>query len=97
MTTDDVSALKSSPMPQSLQNDGLHEQIFSFTGTNEAAMLNAYSRTLGKLRLTAAEALLAGALVLADVQRDPNWKEQITKDSEQRFRKALEELARALG
>lgn len=61
-------------------------------------MLNAYSRTLGKLRLTAAEALLSGALVLADVKRDPNWSaERITKESEERFRKALEELARALG
>lgn len=50
------------------------------------------------LRQAAAEALKAGALVLAAMKRAPNWAaERITKESEERFRKALEELARALG
>lgn len=64
---------------------------------NETNLVPAAPASTNPLRAAAAEALLSGALVLADVQRDPNWKEQITKDSEQRFRKALEALAGALG
>lgn len=64
---------------------------------SESNLVPAAPASPNPLRAAAAEALLSGALVLADVQRDPNWKEQITKESEQRFRKALEALAGALG
>ena len=91
MTTDDVSVLKSPPLQEL-------ELPFSSMMKRDTDLLNSYSQHIGELRKAAAEALLSGALVLADVQRDPNWSaERITKESEQRFRKALEELARALG
>ncbi len=50
------------------------------------------------LRKAAAEALLAGGLLLSDAQRDSsNWQASaMAKNSEERFRKALEQLAEAL-
>ena len=50
------------------------------------------------LRKAAAEALLAGALLLSDAQRDSvNWQQTcMARTSEERFRKALEQLAEAL-
>lgn len=50
------------------------------------------------LRKAASEALLAGAFVLADVQRTMStWSADApAKASEERFRKALEQLAEAL-
>lgn len=50
------------------------------------------------LRKAACEALLAGGLLLSDVQRDSaNWQQTcMARTSEERFRKALENLAEAL-
>ncbi len=50
------------------------------------------------LRKAAAEALLAGGLLLSDAQRDSaNWQQTcMARTSEERFRKALEQLAEAL-
>lgn len=50
------------------------------------------------LRKAAAEALLAGGLLLSDAQRDSvNWQQTcMARSSEERFRKALEQLAEAL-
>ena len=50
------------------------------------------------LRKAAAETLLAGALLLSDAQRDsPNWQQTcMARGSEERFRKALEQLREAL-
>lgn len=50
------------------------------------------------LRKAACEALLAGGLLLSDAQRDsPTWgQSSMAKHSEERFRKALEQLAEAL-
>ena len=49
-----------------------------------------------ELRRACAEGLLAFSLLLSDVQREPNWKEKVTKDSEERARKALETMREAL-
>lgn len=51
------------------------------------------------LRKAAAEAVLAGALLLSDAQRDSsNWQASaMAKSSEERFRKALDQLAEELG
>lgn len=51
------------------------------------------------LRKAAAEAMLAGALLLSDAQRDSaNWQQTcMARASEERFRKALEQLAEELG
>jgi hypothetical protein len=100
MTTDDVSVLKSSPMqpsPGANPATALPGFLELREPIRESDLLLGYSKSICVLREAAAEALLSGALVLADVQRDPNWKENITKESEQRFRKALEALAGALG
>jgi hypothetical protein len=51
---------------------------------------------IASLRSAAAEALLAGALVLSDVQREKSWNQDITKASEERFRKSLDLLREAL-
>lgn len=50
------------------------------------------------LRKAACEALLAGGLLLSDAQRDSaNWQQTcMARTSEERFRKALEQLAEAL-
>lgn len=52
----------------------------------------------GKLRAAGAEALLAGALLLSDVQRESSgWNSSSqAKKSEERFRSALEVLREAL-
>lgn len=52
---------------------------------NETNLVPAAPASPNPLRAAAAEALLSGALVLADVKRDPNWSA------------ALEALAGALG
>lgn len=51
------------------------------------------------LRKAASEAMLAGALLLSDAQRDSsNWQASaMAKSSEERFRKALDQLAEELG
>lgn len=98
MTADDITVLKSpmEPAPGANPATALPGTFTLREPITERDLLMGYSRAICVLRSAAAEALLAGSLLLSDVQREPAWNEKVTKDSEERFRKALEQLAGAL-
>lgn len=93
MATDDANALKVSPMqpsPGANPATALPGFLELREPIRESDLLLGYSKSICVLREAAAEALLSGALVLADVKRDPNWSaERITKQSE-RWRSEVE-------